>query len=448
MSQLPRYESYKDSGVQWLGEIPSHWVLMSLKFSLDMPITDGPHETPEILTEGIPFISAEAVKNDKLDFNKKRGYISEEDDLRFSKKYKPKFGDVYMVKSGATTGNVAKVETHEHFNIWSPLAVMRPDLSKITTEYIFYTLKSDYFNHSVKTKWNMGTQQNIGMGVIANIPIIVPPVSEQKIIADFLDKRLAQVDALIAKQETLLEKLAEQRVALISHAVTKGLNPDVKLQKSDSEILGSYPENWKVKRLRFDIETNPSKSEIQLDGSELVSFIPMESVSVGGGLDLSNERMISEVSSGYTYFADGDVVVAKITPCFENGKASIAENLHQGIAFGTTELHVLRCKENLLNKFLFFIIQSDKFMKYGESEMYGAGGQKRVPERFIKDYLIALPSLIEQQQICDFIESQLSHLDGLVQKVESTIATFKEYRSTLITQVVTGKIDVRNLKVN
>lgn len=311
----------------------------------------------------------------------------------------------------------------------------------------YYCLSQDFINEVNGTTFG-SKMPRASWDDISSFRMVYPSLDEQKLIAGFLDKRLAQVDALIAKQETLLEKLAEQRVALISHAVTKGLNPDVKLQKSDSEILGRYPETWKVKRLRFEIETNPSKSEIKLEESELVSFIPMEAVSVGGGLDLSNERMISEVSSGYTYFADGDVIVAKITPCFENGKASIAENLHQGMAFGTTELHVLRCKKDLLNKFLFFIIQSDKFMKYGESEMYGAGGQKRVPERFIKDYLIALPSLVEQKQICDFIESQLSHLDGLVQKVESTIATFKEYRSTLITQVVTGKIDVRNLKVN
>ena len=83
---MNRYERYKDSGIPWLGEVPENWIIMPIKFSLAMPITDGPHETPEILSDGIPFISAEAVKNDKLDFNKKRGYISEEDNARFSKK--------------------------------------------------------------------------------------------------------------------------------------------------------------------------------------------------------------------------------------------------------------------------------------------------------------------------------------------------------------------------
>lgn len=120
----------KDSGVAWLGNVPTHWKVIPIKFSLDTPITDGPHSTPQFYDDGIPFISAEAVKNDRLDFSRMRGYISEDDHAIFSKKYKPKFGDVYMVKSGATTGAVARVETHEDFNIWSPLAVLRPHEEK------------------------------------------------------------------------------------------------------------------------------------------------------------------------------------------------------------------------------------------------------------------------------------------------------------------------------
>lgn len=210
----------KPSGVAWLGEVPQHWEVMSLKFSLAMPITDGPHETPEILSDGIPFISAEAVKNDKLDFNKKRGYISEEDHLRFCKKYSPQKGDIYMVKSGATTGNVAKVETDKVFNIWSPLAVMRPDTNKISTEFLFYAIKAEYFNVSVQLKWNMGTQQNIGMGVLSNIKVIIPPLPEQTAIAHYLDTQTAQIDALSNKIRQTIARLQEYRRTLITQAVT------------------------------------------------------------------------------------------------------------------------------------------------------------------------------------------------------------------------------------
>ena len=168
----------KDSGVDWLGNVPAHWKVVPVKFSLDMPITDGPHSTPQLYDEGIPFISAEAVKNDRLDFSRKRGYISEDDHAIFSKKYKPKYGDVYMVKSGATTGAVARVETHDEFNIWSPLAVLRPHAEKAITDYLFYALKSKPFFCSVELSWSYGTQQNIGMGVVSNIRIVLPPVEE------------------------------------------------------------------------------------------------------------------------------------------------------------------------------------------------------------------------------------------------------------------------------
>lgn len=210
----------KNSGVEWLGDVPAHWTVMPVKFSLAMPITDGPHETPEILSDGIPFISAEAVKNDKLDFNKKRGYISEEDNQRFSKKYSPLKGDIYMVKSGATTGNVAKVETDEVFNIWSPLAVMRPDKNKISTDFLFYAIKSNYFNTSVQLKWNMGTQQNIGMGILSNIRIFVPPTNEQNAITDYLDQETAKIDRLCETVNQTIGRLKEYRTALITQAVT------------------------------------------------------------------------------------------------------------------------------------------------------------------------------------------------------------------------------------
>ena len=225
----------KESGVEWLGKVPEHWIKMSLKYSLDMPITDGPHETPEILTEGIPFISAEAVKNDKLDFNKKRGYISKDDYDKFSKKYIPKFGDIYMVKSGATTGNIAKVETDIVFNIWSPLAVMRPNKDIVSTNYLFYILKSSYFNISVQLMWNFGTQQNIGMGVLSNINIICPTLIEQQKIVDYLDKETKKIDQITESTTKIITKLQEYRSALITQAVTGKI--DVRdLVNNDVEI--------------------------------------------------------------------------------------------------------------------------------------------------------------------------------------------------------------------
>ena len=210
----------KDSGVGWLGEIPEEWDILPIKRIVEIPVTDGPHETPDLLDTGIPFISAEAIKNDIIDFSKKRGYISIEEHLRFSKKYKPKRNDIYIIKSGATTGNVAMVETDEEFNIWSPLAAIRVDPKKSYYRFIFHFLKSNNFFQSVELGWSYGTQQNIGMNVIENLVTTVPPLPEQHAIAAFLDKETGRIDTLITKVNTSIETLHEYRTALISAAVT------------------------------------------------------------------------------------------------------------------------------------------------------------------------------------------------------------------------------------
>ena len=138
------YPEYKESGVEWLDLLPSDWKTNALKFALSIPMTDGPHETPTFLDEGVPFVSAEAVSSGKINFDKIRGYISEEDNRRFSLKYKPKLHDVYMIKSGATTGVSAIVETDIKFNIWSPLAVMRAN-SDFSPYYLLNYLRSNIF---------------------------------------------------------------------------------------------------------------------------------------------------------------------------------------------------------------------------------------------------------------------------------------------------------------
>ncbi|MCX7088231.1 MAG: restriction endonuclease subunit S, partial [Methylococcales bacterium] len=220
------------------------------------------------------------------------------------------------------------------------------------------------------------------------------------------------------------------------------------------------PDTWQKKRLRFALQMNPSKNKIRLTADELVSFIPMDAVGEYGGIRLTEEKALSEIGSGYTYFADDDVVVAKITPCFENGKGALVKGLTNLTAFGTTELHVMRTnKETLDPTFLFYITISDLFRKLGESEMYGAGGQKRVPESFFKDFRADLPPLEEQNAIARFLDYKTAQIDRLIQSMCGTASIAQgsqlknmgslllEYRSALITNAVTGKIDVRNFKL-
>ena len=210
----------KDSGVEWLGDVPEHWMTPSSKHLLEIPITDGPHETPNFVDDGVPFISAEAISKGKIDFDKKRGYITSELNAIYSKKYSPKIDDIYMVKSGATTGKVAMVETTEEFNIWSPLAVFRCNKNKVLPKFLLAVFNSSHFYDALVLNWSYGTQQNIGMGVLSNIEIPCPSLKEQAEIIQHLDAQNTKFDKLISTQSQLIEKLKEYRSTIISHAVT------------------------------------------------------------------------------------------------------------------------------------------------------------------------------------------------------------------------------------
>lgn len=211
----------KDSGVEWIGQVPEHWAIPALKFLLSTPITDGPHETPVPAEpqDGIVFISAEAVSSGRINFSKAWGYISRADHKRYSRKYKPQQGDIYMVKSGATTGITAMVEDNREFNIWSPLAAIRAN-SETAPKFLLYALRSTEFQAGVALNWSYGTQQNIGMNVLENLPLPIPPYKEQATIAATLERETARIDALIGKAEQSITLLKERRSAFITAAVT------------------------------------------------------------------------------------------------------------------------------------------------------------------------------------------------------------------------------------
>lgn len=215
------------------------------------------------------------------------------------------------------------------------------------------------------------------------------------------------------------------------------LGPYRKYKPSGSQWLGPVPEQWDVKRGRFRMKVNPpSKRLPQLDPDDDVSFVPMKSVGERGRLVLEQVRAISDVGTGYTVFDEGDILVAKITPCFENGKGARASGLVNGVAFGTTELHVLRATRGLDPGFLFYFTTSQLFRDVGEGEMYGAGGQKRVPVDFLKNVQVPLPGIEEQRAIVGFLDGQSAKIDTLVAKKRTLIERLEEKRTVLISRVV------------
>lgn len=206
--------------------------------------------------------------------------------------------------------------------------------------------------------------------------------------------------------------------------------------------IGKLPKHWEVIRGRFVMQVNPPAPRLrELTPEDQVSFVPMEAVGENGGLKLDQTRALADVSSGYTEFQDGDVVVAKITPCFENGKAALASGLVNSAAYGTTELHVLRAGPALDRRFLFYVAISDRFRKLGESEMYGAGGQKRVPPEFNKDFPMTVPPPPEQKQIAAFLDWKTGQIDALIVRKHELLDRLKEKRRAVITQAVSRGLD-------
>lgn len=213
---------FKNSENEWFGDIPVDWDVCKTLFVLSMPITDGPHTTPELYDTGVPFVSAEAVScgNGKIDFSHIRGYISEEFYQECCQKYIPKINDIYMIKSGATTGKVAVVDTEDKFTIWSPLAVFRVNEELMYYKYLFYFLQSEAYQKQVQLEWTYGTQQNIGMRTLEKLKVCLPSKGEQIEIADYLDKNCGKFDVLIQEKEALVSDLEDYKKSLIYEVVT------------------------------------------------------------------------------------------------------------------------------------------------------------------------------------------------------------------------------------
>ena len=199
---------------------------------------------------------------------------------------------------------------------------------------------------------------------------------------------------------------------------------------------------WPEMRLRFLTQRGLSDERRKvLTGATRVTFLPMENIGEQGELDHSIARDIDDVRNGYTQFFDGDVLVAKITPCFENGKGALVHGTLTGVGFGTTELHVLTPSSEIDSRFLYYVTASNRFRKLGEAAMFGAAGQKRVPEDFVRDYRIPVPPPAQQRAIADYLDRETARLDALVAAKERVLALLAEKRRTLITRAVTRGLD-------
>jgi len=467
------YSAYKPSGVEWLGNVPEHWEVSPIKFLVSTPVTDGPHETPGFFDEGIPFVSAEAINGGQINFSRIRGHISEEDHRRFSKKYRPKFGDIYIVKSGATTGRIAMVETNIEFNIWSPLAAIRCNPNLMDRHFLYFYLQSKEFQTAIELSWSFGTQQNIGMGVIQNLAVPVSSVKEQTAIADFLDRETGKIDTLVAKNRTLIERLKEKRTVLISSVVTGkvrverrkterqyGTQPDesgtlatdssfiihhssFKTKPSGVDWLGEVPVEWDMPPLyvRYAIDLGKMLHEGRISGKYLVPYLRNVDVQ----WDRIESTDLPEMDIGpweldrYTVKRD-DLLVCEGG---EVGRAAIVADVEEGLGYQKA-LHRLRpLTPNEFPRFMFYSLHWA-----GHQGIFLAEGNPNTIAHLtgekLRRYRFPRPPLPEQTAIADFLDRETANIDKLVARVETAIERLREYRTALITAAVTGKIDLKD----
>ncbi len=431
---LKPYGEYKKAGIPWLEEVPGHWRLErigALFVERREKVSDTEYAPLSVTKKGIvPQLENAAKSND----GDNRKLVCTGDFVINSRSDRKGSSGV-----SSLTGSVSLINV-----------VLKPR-EENSEQYIHYLLKSndfveEYYRNGRGIVADLWTTRYSEMKTIL-LPI--PPRPEQDQIVRYLDWQISKINKLVTAKKKQIELLKEQKQAVINKAVTKGLDDTVPMKDSGIEWLGEVPEHWQINRLKHFCKVNASIthfSKIYNDNDELV-FLPMENISSDGVIDCSQKRKYKDVKSGYSSFAKNDVVVAKITPCFENGKGACLDKLETEIGYGTTELITIRANEKILPQCLYFVTKTQFFRLMGEEQMTGSAGQKRISSNFIETFVQGIPPLKEQELIVAYISNMTGKVDTIIKETEQEIELISEYKTSLISSVVTGKVDVRDVLV-
>lgn len=428
------YPEYKESDLKWLGVIPKHWEIVYSKWSFEERKNKA-NSNDQMLTASqkygvIPQKMYMALEQQKV-VQVQKGH----DILKQVKEYD------FVISMRSFQGGI---EFCEYDGAVSSAYVPLCPQDNISLHYFKYLFKCKQYIQALQSTTNLVRDgQALRYSNFLQVKLPFLPILEADKIGKFLDHETAKIDILIAKQEKLIELLKEKRQAVISHAVTKGLNPNVPMNDSGLEWLGEIPSHWLLTPIKRLAELTPKKSQVENKKTLLCNFIPMDKLKQDT-LILDEEIKINRVFDGYTYFENEDVLIAKVTPCFENKNMVVARNLKNGIGFGSSEIYVLRCNNKINNDFLYYRLQDNGFMNIAIAAMTGAGGLKRVPADVITNFKIALPPIEEQIKIVKSLQKQVTIFDELTYKANKTIELMKERKTALISAAVTGKIDVRD----
>ena len=429
----------KDSGVEWIGEIPQDWDRTKLLNLLRVPISDGPHETPKLINSGIPFISVDSVGNgENIDLTVCKKFISEEDYINYSKKTKIESGDILFTKA-ATIGKTAIVRD-EIFMVWSPIAIIKTNNEIVHNKYIYYVLSSSEFIKHVSLLGSYNTQINVGMRELERAMISLPPKDKQKSIVVYLDSKCSKIDTIIEKQQAVIEKLKEYKLSVITEAVTKGLNPDVEMKDSGVEWIGEIPKHWSISHIgnlaEIGAGSTPDRNKMEYWDDGTIPW--MSSGEINYEYVYGTQEYITELglkNSSLKLLPINTVMLGLIGQGKTKGMSAI-------LKVETT------CNQNLA-----YLITNDKWLHYEylfysfkAMYMYIRGlvgeSQAGIYQYFLKKQYIPLPCISEQKVICNRLNVLCKNIDAVIQSKKKKIKLLGEYKKSLIYEVVTGKKEV------
>ena len=430
-----KYDAYKDSGVDWIGEIPHDWNVVKLKHLLQEPLKYGANESGIEFSEDLPrYIRITDFNDDgKLDEKNKLSLT-----WKKGKDYLLDDGDILLARSGASVGKsfLFKLENanEKAFCFAGYLIKAKADINKIIPKYLYLYLNSEVFFEWKNLIFNKATIENIGADKYSEFFIILPSLDEQSKILDLLNPFLMNIDQAIAIKEQQIALLNERKQIVIQKAVTQGLDPNVPMKDSGVEWVAQIPEKWKLMRLKFLLSEINVRSET---GDEtLLSLSKYKGVIPKDALD---ERAGSASTLvGYKKVFKDNLVINKMQAV--NGLLAVSEL--EGIT--SPDYSVYSAKDNSVSiNYITFLLNQPEYLAEMKKRVTG------VMEGFIRlytddlfDIKVLLPSYAEQLKIVQYINTVIKQVEEATSNLVQQIEKLKEYKTTLINDAVTGKIKV------
>jgi len=430
---MEKYQSYKSSGNEWIGEIPNHWEVYRLGMlgTFSSSGIDKNSNENEVEVRMVNYTDLVQGKNHYPIQTGEKEYMRVTTPDSKLREHKLNKGDMVFIPSSETEvdlGYSSLIDFDEDDIVYS-YHILRFRFNKEV--YHFY--KKYLVNHySVLNQFSSEgkgtTRQIIGRNVFNNVRVVLPPLNEQLQIVHFLDSKTELIDKLISTKEKKISLLKEQRISLINQVVTKGLNPNVKMKDSGIEWIGEIPEHWGVFKMKYGVKHLNEKG---LTTKDDVKISP-ENVESMTGVCFN---YYSDYEGEGMKFRSGDILLNKLRLYLKKIVFTDVDGYSMG------EMIVLRCFENLFNRYFYFLIFHQGLIDLLDSQSNGVKLPRVSPE-IIMNTLIPYPSIQEQHQIVEFLDSKTKEIDDLVQLEQKKIDLLKEYRQSLISEVVTGKIKV------